>query len=337
MPSIRSMPNVVLAVMVIGAAVALSACGSSSSSSDHPATQTSLSSSSPTPVTVGVPGLLLNADIFVAEQTGAFTGAGLAVKNQIISAGTNAVPQLLNGSMQFGVVDLPTAIIAAQQGLGIAVVAPMAVGSDAGRGFGGVIARAGSGIGKPADLVGKKVAVNQLNGTSQTLVTAALKKQGADAAKVHYVEVAPEQTIAALKSGRVDAAVTGEPLISIALGMGMHYVLNQEKDTVAGSATFVFVAAKSYIRSHPAVVAAFEKAITKANAAANSDAATVKQIMVKQDQVPPALAPSVVAPTFGTAAVSVKDIQTTTDLMVANGQLPADKAPKAESVLAGAS
>jgi NitT/TauT family transport system substrate-binding protein len=324
------MPKFTLAITAASAAIGLSACGSAS----HPtAAQGPPSRAKPTAVTVGVPGLLLNANIFLAEQTGAFTDAGLAVKNQIISAGTNAVPQLLNGSMQFGVVDLPTAIIAAQQGVGISVVAPLAVGSPGSRGFGGVIARAGSGIGKPADLVGRKVAVNQLNGTSQTLVTAALKKQGADAAKVHYVEVAPEQTIGALKSGRVDAAVTGEPLISMALGMGMRYVLNQEKDTVAGSATFVFVAAKSYISSHPAVVAAFEKAITKANAAANSDAAGVKQIMIKQDKVPPALAPSVVAPTFGSTAVSTKDIQTTIDLMVANGQLAADQAPKPESVL----
>jgi NitT/TauT family transport system substrate-binding protein len=286
-------------------------------------------------VTVGVPGLLLNADIFLAEEKGAFARAGLSVKNQIISAGTNAVPQLLNGSMHFGVVDLPTAIIATQQGVGISVVAPLAVGSADERGFGGVIARNGSGIAKPADLVGKKVAVNQLNGTSQTLVTAALKKQGADAAQVHYVEVAPEQTIGALKSGRVDAAVTGEPLISMALGMGMSYVLNQEQDTVAGSATFVFVAAKSYIASHPEVVAAFAKAITEGNSAANADPAAVKQIMTRFDKVPAALASSVVAPTFGATAVSTKDIQTTIDLMVANGQLPAGKAPKPESVLSG--
>jgi NitT/TauT family transport system substrate-binding protein len=288
-------------------------------------------------VTVGVPGLLLNVDVFMGEQNGAFTKAGLTVKNQVISAGTNAVPQLLKGSMQFGVVDLPTAIIATQQGVPISVVAPIAVGSSGERGFGGVIARSGSGISKPSDLVGKTVAVNQLNGTSQTLVTAALKKLGADAAKVHYVEIAPEQTIGALKSGRVDAAVTGEPLISIALSMGMSYVLNQEKDTVAGTATFVFVAGKSYISSHPAAVAAFAQAITAANAAANSDPAAVKQIMINQDKVPPALASSIVAPTFGTAAVSVKDIQTTIDLMVVNGQLSADKAPKAENVLAARS
>jgi hypothetical protein len=56
--------------------------------------------------------------------------------------------------------------------------------------------------------------------------------------------------------------------------------------------------------------------------------------MIKQDGVPPALASAVVAPTFGTESVSTKDIQTTTDLMVANGQLPAGKAPKPESVLA---
>jgi NitT/TauT family transport system substrate-binding protein len=336
MPSIRSLSSVALATAAIGATAALSACGSASSEATG-STQKALSAAKPTAVTVGVPGLLLNADIFMAEQTGAFTDAGLSVKNQIISAGTNAVPQLLNGAMQFGVVDTSTAIIAAQQGVGIAVVAPLAVGSADDRGFGGVIAGAKSGIAKPADLVGKKVAVNQLNGTSQTLLTAALKKQGADASKVHYVEVAPEQTIGALKSGRVDAAVTGEPLISMALGMGMKYVLNQEKDTVAGSATFVFVAAKSYIKSHPDVVAAFAKAITKANAAANADAASVKQIMVKMDKVPAPLASSVVAPTFGTSAVSAKDIQTTTDLMVANGQLPADRAPKPESVLAPAS
>ncbi|HEY6760782.1 MAG TPA: ABC transporter substrate-binding protein [Baekduia sp.] len=336
MPSIRSLSSVALATAAIGATAALSACGSASSDATG-STQKALSAAKPTAVTVGVPGLLLNADIFMAEQTGAFTDSGLSVKNQIISAGTNAVPQLLNGAMQFGVVDTSTAIIAAQQGVGIAVVAPLAVGSADDRGFGGVIAGAKSGIAKPADLVGKKVAVNQLNGTSQTLLTAALKKQGADASKVHYVEVAPEQTIGALKSGRVDAAVTGEPLISMALGMGMKYVLNQEQDTVAGSSTFVFVAAKSYIKSHPAAVAAFSKAITQANAAANADAAGVKQIMVKMDKVPAPLAPSVAVPTFGTSPVSAKDIQTTIDLMVANGQLPADKAPKPESVLAAAS
>jgi NitT/TauT family transport system substrate-binding protein len=328
-----SPPKVVLALTAITATVALSSC-----STGNPASaQDSLSSANPTSVTVGIPGMLLNADVFLAEQNGSFTSAGLAVKNQVISAGTNAVPQLLNGSMQFGVVDLPTAIVAAQQGVGISVVAPIAVGSSGDRGFGGVIARSGSGIGKPADLVGKKVGVNQLNGTSQTLVAASLKKQGADPAGVQYVEVAPDQTIAALKSGRIDAAATGEPLISMALGMSMSYVLNQEKDTVAGTATFVFVAAKSYVSTHPAAVAAFAKAIIAANSAANTDAAAVKKIMVEKDQVPPELAPSIVAPTFGTTPVSAKDVQTTIDLMVANGQLPADKAPKAETVLAGTS
>lgn len=328
-----SPPKVALALTAITATVALSSC-----SAGNPASaQDSLSSANPTSVTVGIPGMLLNADVFLAEQNGSFTSAGLAVKNQVISAGTNAVPQLLNGSMQFGVVDLPTAIVAAQQGVGISVVAPIAVGSSGDRGFGGVIARSGSGIGKPADLVGKKVGVNQLNGTSQTLVAASLKKQGTDPAGVQYVEVAPDQTIAALKSGRIDAAATGEPLISMALGMGMSYVLNQEKDTVAGTATFVFVAAKSYVSTHPAAVAAFAKAIIAANSAANTDAAAVKKIMIEKDQVPPELAPSIVAPTFGTTPVSAKDVQTTIDLMVANGQLPADKAPKAESVLAGSS
>jgi len=334
MPSRRSLPKVVLALTAITSSVALSSCSSSPSAA---VAQSSLSSSSPVSVTVGIPGLLLNADVFLGEQNGTFANAGLTVTNQVISAGTNAVPQLLNGSMQFGVVDLPTAIIAAQQGVGIAVVAPNAVGSSTGRGFGGVIARAGADITKPADLVGRKVAVNQLNGISQTLVTASLKKQGADAAKVQYVEIAPEQTLAALQSGRVDAAVTGEPLISMALGMGMSYVLNQEQDTVAGSATFVFVAAKSYLAANPAVVAAFAKAITSANAEANSNTAAVKEIMIKDDKVPAELAPSIVAPTFGSAPVSVKDIQTTIDLMIANGQLPADKAPKADSVLAATS
>ena len=323
-----------IAVTAIAAAIAVTSCSAANSAAGG---QDSLSSANPTTVTVGIPGMLLNADVYLAEQNGTFAGAGLAVRNQVITAGTNAVPQLLNGSMQFGVVDVPTAIIAAQQGVAISVVAPIAVGSSGARGFGGVIARSGSGIGKPADLVGKKVAVNQLNGTSQTLVTAALKKQGTDPSGVHYVEVAPEQTIAALRSGRVDAAVTGEPLVSMALAMGMSYVLNQEKDTVAGAATFVFVAAKSYISAHPAAVAAFAKAITAANAAANQDSAAVKQIMIKQDQVPAELAPAIVAPTFGAAAVSVKDIQTTIDLMVANGQLPAGSAPKPADVLASSS
>jgi ABC-type nitrate/sulfonate/bicarbonate transport system substrate-binding protein len=334
MSSPLSPSRAAIAVTAIVAAVAVTSCSAANSAAGG---QDSLSSANPTAVTVGIPGMLLNADVYLAEQNGTFAGAGLAVKNQVITAGTNAVPQLLNGSMQFGVVDVPTAIIATRQGVGISVIAPMAVGSAGGRGFGGVIARSGSGIGKPSDLVGKKVAVNQLNGTSQTLLAAALKKQGTDPFGVHYVEVAPEQTIAALKSGRVDAAVTGEPLISMALGMGMSYVLNQEQDTVAGTATFVFVAAKSYISSHPAAVAAFAKAITAANAAANSDPAAVKQIMIKQDQVTAELAPSIVAPTFGATAVSVQDIRTTIDLMVANGQLPAGSAPKPESVLTSSS
>jgi NitT/TauT family transport system substrate-binding protein len=290
----------------------------------------------PTALTVGVSGQLSNADVYVGIRRKVFADAGLVITPQVITAGSNAIPQLLSGQMQFATVDVATAINATKQNVGITAVAPNTVGSPADTGYGGIVASAGSGVTALAGLAGKKVQVNQLNGTAQILTTAALAKAGVDPASVQWVEIAPPQAVSALQSGRVDAAVLSEPNIAVARGLGMVYLANPEKNTIGTNPTFVFVAATSYVRQNPGVVATFQAAVLRSNALANSNPAEVREVATTSTQIKPELLQAVTLPTFGEQPLTAEQIRAYLTMLQEFGGLDPASAPAPDAVITSA-
>lgn len=80
----------------------------------------------------------------------------------------------------------------------------------------GIVARPGVAVERLADLGGKKIGVT-LGGTGDLYVTAALLRAGVARGAVGYVNVPPGSMVAALQTGGVDAIVTWEPFVTMAL------------------------------------------------------------------------------------------------------------------------
>ncbi|GBE91423.1 aliphatic sulfonate ABC transporter substrate-binding protein [Nostoc cycadae] len=78
-----------------------------------------------------------------------------------------------------------------------------------------ILVRGNSAIRKPADLIGKKVAVNQ-GGAGEYLLLKVLEKENIPKEKVQRVYLSPNDAAPALYQGSVDAWAVWEPYISIA-------------------------------------------------------------------------------------------------------------------------
>jgi NitT/TauT family transport system substrate-binding protein len=286
-----------------------------------------------TAITVGNGPFLSNADLYLSQSKGYFGAVGLKTKVTFLTAGSNAVPQLLNNGLQFAAVDVATAIAAVAQHLPIEVVAPNTVGSPGKIGFAGVMVSPKSGVTSPAGLVGKTVAVNQINGTAMVLTQATLAKAGVDWRKVKFTEVEPPQLLTALVAGRTDAAALGEPGVAAAESQKMTYLFNPEQDTIPGVAAFVYITSKVYASKHPGVVKSFGRAVLRGHVYANAHPDEVRATAKFSTQVPPELLAKAVLPAFGEKAVQPREIDTWIALLEQYGGFDKSKAPSAAAVL----
>lgn len=330
MKFLRTPRRIATVVGVITVVTALAACSGTAAT---PSSSTDAAPKNAT-ITIGTGGQLSNADILLAQSQGYFKKFGLTAKVQILTAGSNAVPQLLNGSMTFATVDVATAITATAQNIGITAIAPNTVGSPGKKGYAGIIASKASGISTLGGLAGKTVAVNQIGGTAETLTKASLKKAGVDLSTVKFVEIAPPNFLSTLAKGTVDAIVAGEPLTSIAVASGATLIANPEQTTVPDVPTFVFVASKAYVQAHPAIVREFQKAILEGNAYANANPEKVRATQQTGPQLSAAILAVATLPTFGEKALTASQIQAFLTVLTTYGGLDASKAPKASAVLA---
>lgn len=155
-----------------------------------------------------------DAYAYVAKEKGFFEQAGLDVT---ITPGTGSVDVLklvAAGRADFGVADFTaTAITMAKEKLPVTVVAAIQQ-----RSLAAIVALEGGGIGKPADLVGKKIG-DQPGSTNQVMFPVYARAAGIDPAKVQFVPSAPPALPQLLAAGQVDGIgqfVVGKPLIEAA-------------------------------------------------------------------------------------------------------------------------
>ncbi|GGM71434.1 ABC transporter substrate-binding protein [Lentzea pudingi] len=155
-----------------------------------------------------------DAYAYVAQEKGFFEQAGLDVT---ITPGTGSVDVLkmvAAGRADFGVADFTaTAITMAKEKLPVTVVAAIQQ-----RSLAAIVALEGGGIGKPADLEGKKIG-DQPGSTNQVMFPVYARAAGIDPAKVQFVPSAPPALPQLLAAGQVDGIgqfVVGKPLIEAA-------------------------------------------------------------------------------------------------------------------------
>jgi taurine transport system substrate-binding protein len=121
-----------------------------------------------------------------------------------------------------------------------------------------LVVRDGSGIVKPEDLIGKKIAVPFVS-TSHYSLLGALKHWNIDPHKVNIINLTPLQITAAWKRGDIDGAFTWSPALGEIRKTGK-ILTDAGQVSDWGSPTFeVWVARKDFAEKNPKVVADFAK------------------------------------------------------------------------------
>ncbi len=180
-------------------------------------------------VKVGYIPILGFAPYFVAQEKGYFEEQGLNVEMELFRSGDPMIAPLSQGQLDVGGGETGPALFnAVNLGLDVKVVGALAAQPE---GYGAVpllvrteLSESGE-VTTPADLAGRKVAVNIERGTAEYLLANALAQNGLSLDDVEMVSIPFPEIQAALANSAVDAAILPHPLAGRALGEGDAVVL----------------------------------------------------------------------------------------------------------------
>ena len=199
-----------------------------------------------------------------AIEQGFLAARNITVELQTISGGPNIVSAVIGGSVDIGYADVLAGTSGISNKFDITLVAPnnfTGAGSY-------VLAKPGSGITKPADLVGRSIGVGQ-TAQHHVLTKLWLEKNGVDPASVKLVSIAQNNAHGeALAAGRVDAIRAS----GISLPQWQHQYgfvrvgVNSPESFVDPKATVAaFWSRTDWATSHQDVVARFTDALREGN------------------------------------------------------------------------
>jgi NitT/TauT family transport system substrate-binding protein len=315
----RSFKAVAAGALSALAVAAIAGCGSSGG-----ATGSSGSSGSggleKTHLTVGALAVADDAPLYIAIKNGYFKQAGLTVTAVPVAQSTQAIPDMLRGSVDVIAAANYVSFFQAEA-KGVLSFKVLADATHCQASTFSVMALPGSGIKGPAGLAGRTVAVNLTSNVQTLTLNAVLKKDGVSPSSVHYVQVPFPDMVAALKAHRVDAISAIEPYITGSEQQdGAVPVLSQCAGPTAGFPLSGYFAMSSWAQQNPHTAKAFAKALDQAQALADSDPSAVRQILPTYTKVTPKAAAALNLNTYP-AALSPAAMQQVVTLMQSGGLL----------------
>ena len=263
---------------------------------------------------------------FVAKEQGFFAKRGLDVTMQLVPSGPTMPGALVSGSIQIGTLTPPPLLLAVEAGIELQAIAgaTYAIRSDP---LIAVVARDGALINKPADFVGKKVAVPGISASLHVAFQKWLKNAGVDPKQVSFVEVNFPLMSDLLKAGQVDAALTVEPFLARIQHAKTGTVVAPYMAELTDAALEAFYATtKAYASSNPKVVADFREALREAIAWIPQNLESARRTQITYVKLPEIVAMNVRLPR-SVVDIKTEDMQFWVDLCrefgVTRGQVTA--------------
>jgi NitT/TauT family transport system substrate-binding protein len=308
-----------------GVAATLLAAGCSSSGSSPTSTSSGSATVSPsstaletTHVVVGALPVIDEAPLYLAQKNGYFTQAGLSVTIDPVTQSTQALPDMLHGSVD--VVGANYTSFFEAQAKGEAQLKVISEATNCAADTFGIAALPSSGITKPADLAGKTIAVNLTNNIQTLTANAILKADGVDPSKVTYVVIPFPDMIPALTSHKVDAISVVQPFLAGALASGAKTVMSSCDGPVANIPISGWFATQAWTQKNPNTARAFQQALLKGQAYADANPAAVKSILPSYIKITAQAASKVTLGTFPTTLDPAQLEQVLT--LMSSGGLP---------------
>ncbi|MEV8632829.1 ABC transporter substrate-binding protein [Streptosporangium sp. NPDC051023] len=323
----RFRPLVRACLVIAAFSVLATAC-----SSGNAETKVAANGLEKTDLTIGMLPLPEVAPVQIAINRGFFKAEGLNVKHTLIEGGAAALPTLLSGGFDVLHSNYVSAITATSQNVAdLKVIAEATVATP---GSFVLMTAPNSHVTKVEDLKGKKIGVNTLNNVATLTSSVTLKVHGLDINrdKISFVEVPFPNMWQALKSGQVQAAFLPEPFVSVAAadgGVKLADLMTGPTDSFPIAGYFV---TSDFASKNPKTVAAFQRALLKAQSVAASDRKAVAEVLPQYTKIKPETAEIMQLPGFPITTNAVR-LQRVSDLMLEYGYLK--KPFEANSLLLG--
>lgn len=317
-------------------ALGLTACGSNASAPASGEASTGTST-----LKVGIVGIGSDAALQMAIDKGYFKEEGLDIVTTVVAnppAGVAAAQSgqldltyspsipLLNAMSQ----NVPLKVVAAADGYQAKDKQPAdpAEIDDT-----GLFVPKDSGISSPKDLEGKSVSVPARKAQMEVTVAKAVKDAGGDPAKVNWMVLDPASALQSLDSQRVDAATLIAPFTSQAESKGHKRLASPGVEFFQEGAVGLWVAGAKTVDGKKDQMAAFARAIYKANDYANTHVAEAEEVGAKLTGVPLETVQKG-AETYWPAEVRLEDIQRVNRQLVELGFL-AKEVPLGPDLIVG--
>jgi NitT/TauT family transport system substrate-binding protein len=228
---------------------------------------------------VAVVPALDSAGFFIALYQGLFAKAGLHVKFIPATSSDTVIAGQVKGEYDITGGNYVSYIQA--QAAGEANLEIFAEGSVMEPGTQGIYVMPNSGITSLNDLVNKTVAINAPKNILYLLASSVLAEDELSPNSVKWVTSFPFPTMpAALKAGKIAAAVLPEPFASIAEQTdGAIPLVDLDQGATTSFPVEGYVVTKQWARKYPHTLAAFYKALEEGQQIADSSRAAVQQAM----------------------------------------------------------
>ena len=263
---------------------------------------------------VGYMKIVDTAPLYMAMEKGFFKQHGLELELIPMAGGATILPGVASGDLQVGWSNVISLYQAHVEGFDFKLVAGGATNIKGSHDTHAIQVLKDSPIKQARELEGKTVAVNTLNNIVHLMALAWLEKNGANPAKVRFVEIPFPQMEAALVSGRVEAISAQEPFVASSVGKGVTRVLAHNWGEVVPKFLIAsWFASENWIQKNKEMARGFAQSLTQAIDAIQADNAGARNLMAKWTGLNPDLAKQVALPLYE-KTVSEKDIQVTIDL-----------------------
>ena len=313
-----------LSVVALGAAAVLALSGCTDSGADPTSAPTEDAAAGELrSVRVAALPIAETGALWAAIDEGIFEDQNIEVEVVPAQGGAQAIPALLSGDIQFAIGQPFGPFRADLQDLGVVIVGDYADSLAEGKDVNAVVSLADSGIVGPADLAGKRVAVNSLGAAGDVTIMKAVQDAGGDPSTIEFVEVAFPDAQAQLEAGNIDAAWVPDPFMSMIVNGGGNLVVHPYQVTIPGLSVLTTITTQELMDSDPELVADFSAAMTEALdwAMANEDA--VRAAISTNMEIPEEAAAGITLPTF-TSEIKLADLEELAALAVEFGVLDAE-------------
>ena len=284
-------------------------------------------------VTLGVIPIIDVAPVYLGQEQGFFEEQGIELEISAGQGGAAIIPGIVGGSLDVGFTNNLSLVIASATGLPLQIAASGvdSTGDPALDPF--TISTADDSITRPADLAGKRVAVNAVNSIGDAVVKASVEADGGDPGSIQFVELAFPNMTAAMTAGDVDAAWIVEPFVTIGAPQGVRVLTTPLLDfTDIDVELSTYATSTQFAAENEDVLKRFKTAMDQSLEYAQQNTDAVRAVLPTYLDMPPEVAQQVRLPEWNTD-VSRESFEAFADLAESNDLL--DGKPDLDTLLAG--